>query len=123
MGETIVIGGKPYEIKPTELKTCGSQGSPEYAATTFLIEFAQSNGEKIYETACKAGIQEKCTKFDVKKFGIEQVFQFIRQYPSGTSNAGCKALRSECEDRCSKTALFDEKTCLIECNQYETWNR
>lgn len=120
--ETIVVGGKPYEVKPTELKVCGSPGSPEYAAVVFLIDFAQSNGEHTYEAACKVGIQTVCTPEATKRFGVQQIFSFIRQYPSGLRNQGCKSLRDNCEKRCKDSKQFDDVECVIECNQYESWN-
>lgn len=120
--DILVVGGKPYEIKAATLKVCGETGSPEQAAAIFNISIAQSGGEKIYATACQVNGKD-CSPQAVKKFGIDQVFQAIRSYPSIYSESNCKELRADCENRCIATKVYSEKTCIIECNQYEIWNR
>ncbi|MBL7544323.1 MAG: hypothetical protein JNL11_10920 [Bdellovibrionaceae bacterium] len=119
----IIINGKPFNFQPMDIPTCGEVNSSQQAAAMFALNFTQSNGESAWISACKAGVQTKCTSDDIKKFGIQMIFDLVRKYESGLSNAACKLIRKECEDRCVASKFFDERACLIECNQYETWKR
>lgn len=121
--ETIVVGGKPYDVQPTELLKCGEDvSSPDFAALSTLLSLSQKTGEGTWKAACEAGVQNSCTPEDIKKAGLKAVFSTIRKYPSALSNPTCKIGREDCEKRCLNTKVFDEKVCVIECNQYETWN-
>ncbi|MBK9321590.1 MAG: hypothetical protein IPM97_01300 [Bdellovibrionaceae bacterium] len=119
----IILNGKPFTFQPVDVPTCGELNSPQQAAAMFALTFAQSNGENTWASACKAGIQTKCTQEDIKRFGLQMVFDLMRKYESGLSNPACKQIRKECEDRCMASKFFDERSCMIECNQYETWKR
>jgi len=122
-GDVIILNGKPFSFQPMDIPTCGELNSPQQTAAMFALNFAQSNGENTWAAACKAGIQTKCTSDDIKRFGIQMIFDLMRKYESGLSNAACKQVRKECEDRCVASKFFDERSCMIECNQYETWKR
>jgi len=119
----MIFEGKPYNAMPANAPTCGDEVSgPEYTAAKFAINLAQGLGEKTMEAACKAA-QKNCAPDEIKKVGIEALFKTIREYPPRTKSAACRELRKDCENTCKSSKLFDEQDCLIECNQYETWNK
>ncbi|MGZ5279685.1 MAG: hypothetical protein ACXWC9_07080 [Pseudobdellovibrionaceae bacterium] len=120
---SLVFMGKPYQVTPVESPKCGTPGGPEYTAATFILNSAQGLGEKMYTAKCQAESDSNCTSEGAKKSGIDLVFTTIRQYRSATTDAGCKELRSFCENNCKATKTYSDQDCLIECNQYETWNR
>lgn len=119
----LVVGKDAYSVTPKELNKCGEPGDPVYAAAKFAILGATSIGEGIYDSACKANNSKNCTSEERSKFGVEVLFKTIRLYPSRFTSDACKQLRQMCIDTCTKNKSFDNETCLIECNQYETYNR
>ena len=121
---TLVVGNRVYSVQEQEKETCDDPGSPKYRAQMLVLDFAQKNGEATAAAVCKASPQSKlCDPREQKKFGVEQVFTFVRKYPASYSHPGCAGLRTECQKRCDASSLFDNQRCTTDCNQYETWNR
>lgn len=102
-----IINGNKYSLLAEEKSTCGSDiNGPEYVANLFLMRAAANIWQDLIP-------DKKPTT----------LFSFIRRYPSRFSSPTCESLRNECAKECAKSKATTPEECLIECNQYETWNR
>lgn len=122
-GDTLVVNGKHYNIRPSTPNICGQSGSPELAAAQMSLSLSQKMAENTYMASCQVDPSKDCSQQKIKQFGLNSLFTFIRSYPSISRNNGCQELRTTCENLCVETKIYSEKICMIECNQYETWNK
>ncbi|MCB0355482.1 MAG: hypothetical protein KDD40_00655 [Bdellovibrionales bacterium] len=120
---TLVIDGKPYIVSEKELRSCGHKDSPEFNAAEFGLIFARQNGEEVFDLACTSKAIKDCNQEAKVKFGLQQMFAIIRSFPSSFHSESCQVLRNKCTQSCIEANVYEKDVCLIECNQYESYNR
>lgn len=119
----LVVEGKPYEVKPMELNTCGEEGDAAHKASIFVIGATKGAGELAADAGCKAGKTELCSAEGKSKFWVGLLFTQIRKYPSRYRSSGCASVRNYCVSLCESSKVFSKDDCQIECNQYEIYNK
>ncbi|MGE3759482.1 MAG: hypothetical protein AB7H97_17085 [Pseudobdellovibrionaceae bacterium] len=118
-----VVEGKAYELHPVAKQKCGNLGSSELIADKTILAFAKKNGIATAEALCVGGTEKYCSKSAQIEFGLQLMFKAVRPYPSRFTSEGCKELREECTALCAIENTPTKQDCMIECNQYESWNR
>ncbi len=125
---TLIIDRNVYTVSPTEKAQCGTPGDGAYEASKFEILAARRIGESIYVGSCQAQCEDDSCKKNCetssKKFeaGLKTLFAGVRKYPSRYSSKACLAFRDLCIEECRKASVVADERCLIECNQYESYN-
>lgn len=121
--DVAVVNGQPFDLVPSKVKDCGPAGSPEHRADVAILSFSIGNGKSAAKALCAAGESKFCNSDTQSRFALALLFKTIRTYPSQFRSSGCKDLRAECASFCSIEKVLSNEECVIECNQYESWNR
>lgn len=120
----VVVNNKAFKLAPIEKKLCGEKDGPVFAAELFLMFSTHGLGLKFSQAQCSAGVIKHCNSQYQKKYALKSLFNFMRQYPPTYHSIGCRDLRAKgCTDICMRENVYSDEYCLIECNQYESYNR
>jgi len=124
LANLVVVDNKAYSLKEVEKKQCGEIGGPLFAAESFLLDATYKLGLEFSMAQCSAGEVRHCDSQSQKKYALRSLFKLVRQYPPAHRAVGCRELRIKgCTNVCQKERVYSDEHCLIECNQYESYNR
>lgn len=131
-GITLVVDNKAYEASEIDLPDCSTE--VEFGAMKFTLNAAYGIGVNTAHSACVATCMQTghgdCDSFckndieqqtAIKKKALSVLFSTVRRYPPHSKSEFCAQGRMACEDKCNAVGVSSEKTCAIECNQYETY--
>jgi hypothetical protein len=119
----LVLNGNVYTLKQKDKKNCGVLGSPEYLGHRATIRIAFDTFLLTAESMCHANPPELCDKIKQVEFALNGLFTVIREFPSKYRSQACDELRKFCIEKCEQVKLLPIEDCLIQCNQYETYNK
>jgi hypothetical protein len=120
----VVIDKKAFKLTPIGKKICGVKGGPVFTAERLLMDMTFNLGINFSQAQCGIGVESLCNQKNQKKYALKSLFNFTRQFPPSYKSEQCKELRKlGCTDICINERIYNEEHCLIECNQYESYNR
>lgn len=131
-GVTLVVDGTLLEVKAAELPDCSSV--PEGRAMKYTLTNAYGTAISFAQASCQASCaqagNENCEAFCasdpdqvtiIKKKALSFLFSTVRRYPPASKSEYCAQGRAFCEEQCIGVGALPDKTCVIECNQYELY--